>query len=248
VNLYADGTIVGDANYFNFTHVIENGTYTIDKQKGSMTAVFPDDVSYEIVRIGNYWSMDYTTGLGSGTASGKLTVITSSTPKHNVTFNLNDSDDSAEDIIEAYDGTSVAVPENPKRNGYTFTGWFTEPECETKYVFSTPVTGAFKLYAGWKAEEPIGDGIVFYADLDTFGTLTLLLNSDGTAETVGTGMLSGMGGASGTWTYEEGTDSYTVTGISAITAPSTFVDGTYTIKYDSGGGAINLEYAPPSGL
>ena len=43
----------------------------------------------------------------------------------------------------------AAEPAEPKRPGYTFTGWYTEEACETGYDFKNPVTGARTLYAGW---------------------------------------------------------------------------------------------------
>ena len=43
----------------------------------------------------------------------------------------------------------AAEPAEPKRPGYTFTGWYTEEACQTGYEFTSPVTGARTLYAGW---------------------------------------------------------------------------------------------------
>lgn len=47
------------------------------------------------------------------------------------------------------------------REGYLFTGWFTEAECTNLYDFSTPVTFDITLYAGW--EEVVNkDGVVIF--------------------------------------------------------------------------------------
>ena len=37
------------------------------------------------------------------------------------------------------------------KDGYIFTGWYTEKECKNKYDFSTAVEKDITLYAGWKA-------------------------------------------------------------------------------------------------
>ena len=39
----------------------------------------------------------------------------------------------------------------PTKDGYIFTGWYTEKECKNKYDFSTAVEKDITLYAGWKA-------------------------------------------------------------------------------------------------
>ena len=47
-------------------------------------------------------------------------------------------------------GYPVAAPAELPINGTKmFLGWFSDELCETPYVFTTPVTGAITLYAGW---------------------------------------------------------------------------------------------------
>mgnify|MGYP004649591489 CR=1 FL=1 len=41
----------------------------------------------------------------------------------------------------------------PERKGYTFDGWYKEPTCTTKWIFTTPVTGNLELYAKWTAKK-----------------------------------------------------------------------------------------------
>lgn len=50
-------------------------------------------------------------------------------------------------------GKVATEPTNPTKNGYTFTGWYTEKECKNKYNFSTAVEDNKTLYAGWDANQ-----------------------------------------------------------------------------------------------
>ena len=51
-------------------------------------------------------------------------------------------------------GDKVAKPADPTKEGYIFTGWFTNEDCTNAYDFDADVDGTqpeFTLYAGWKA-------------------------------------------------------------------------------------------------
>lgn len=63
--------------------------------------------------------------------------------------------------MESAGNNAVAAekPTDPTREGYEFTGWFTDPECTEPYDWSSLVTEAITLYAGWEyvggGEEPV---------------------------------------------------------------------------------------------
>ena len=60
---------------------------------------------------------------------------------HTVTFTV---DGEVVDTVEVKSGETVAEPVAPKKDGYTFDGWYLEGE---KYDFETPVTGDLALVA-----------------------------------------------------------------------------------------------------
>lgn len=43
----------------------------------------------------------------------------------------------------------ASEPTAPEATGYTFGGWYKEPECTTAFDFATPITGNITLYAKW---------------------------------------------------------------------------------------------------
>lgn len=47
--------------------------------------------------------------------------------------------------------TPVTAPADPTRDGYAFTGWYTDPACTQPYNFSANVSSRTTVYAGWKA-------------------------------------------------------------------------------------------------
>ena len=47
-------------------------------------------------------------------------------------------------------GGTVSKPTDPQKAGYRFTGWYTTPRKTGAYDFSSPVTAAVRLYAGWE--------------------------------------------------------------------------------------------------
>lgn len=58
-------------------------------------------------------------------------------------------------------GGKVAKPADPTREGYIFSGWFTDQDCATAYDFDAAVDGTepeLTLYAGWKAANQPGTG------------------------------------------------------------------------------------------
>ena len=73
-------------------------------------------------------------------------------PGYTVTF---DSKGGTDVAAQEYGyGDKLDLPEPPSREGYTFTGWYKDPNCETLWDMATDtVESDMDLYAGWQKNE-----------------------------------------------------------------------------------------------
>ena len=74
--------------------------------------------------------------------------------KQAVTVTFDSNEGTAVDSQLVPVGDKVAKPADPTKEGYTFSGWFTDKGCTNAYDFDADVDGTqpeFTLYAGWKA-------------------------------------------------------------------------------------------------
>lgn len=70
---------------------------------------------------------------------------------YKVIFELNDgTNKKVEQTVE--ENKTVKKIDNPKREGYTFDGWYTDKKGKTKYNFNDKVTKDMTLYAKWTKE------------------------------------------------------------------------------------------------
>lgn len=70
-----------------------------------------------------------------------------------VTVNFESNQGTAVDSQLVTVGSKVVKPADPTKEGYTFTGWFTDEDCTKAYDFDAAVDGTqpeFTLYAGWR--------------------------------------------------------------------------------------------------
>ena len=78
-------------------------------------------------------------------------------PEFTVSYNAGGG--SLVDSQTVAEGDTATKPQDPVREGYVFTGWYTDSGCTELFDFSTPITKNITLYAGWReAEEEDDDG------------------------------------------------------------------------------------------
>ncbi len=126
----------------------------------SYTLPTPTRTGYEF----NGWfsgSTQYTSGNWTGTSDVTLvaqwTVRTFDLTLYNierknvvVTFNYNYSGSPTSSIVSVEHGDVLSYPLEPTRDGYAFTGWYTNSSCTTRYDFTGTLADNITLYAGWK--------------------------------------------------------------------------------------------------
>lgn len=208
-----------------------------------------NEYASEMTLPANYQNFAFTTGAYSGgvsvTALDENTTISNTQLESSTSFTTQDASFSTliEVTFDAQGGTevpsvevsedgAVEEPEIPVKEGFTFTGWYTESACENLFDFSSPVTESMTLYAGWNS--------VPVAENDAFKTVENQILED---ETVAEGDTDVEGDA---LTYavetdvengilelsEDGTFSYTPN--DDFSGTDTF---TYVVKDENGGSA-----------
>lgn len=87
-------------------------------------------------------------------------VVACSTVKYEITFNSNGG--SAVAPIQVEEGKVAKAPNDPTREDYLFSGWYTSPELTgDAYGFSTEVTESFTLHAKWTLDAANAEYIRF---------------------------------------------------------------------------------------
>lgn len=55
------------------------------------------------------------------------------------------------DSVKVLYSETLEIEENPVKEGYRFTGWYTDPDCTNRFdIENDTVTSSMTLYAGWE--------------------------------------------------------------------------------------------------
>lgn len=60
--------------------------------------------------------------------------------------------------VEVFDGHKITLPSEPKKNGYTFEGWYTDAELTTPFDPNTKINKDMNLYAKWEEAGAVTPG------------------------------------------------------------------------------------------
>ncbi len=176
-----DGTISGGT--FN-SNVINNGTIT----GGTFNS--------NVINNGAITGGTFTDISGNGSISGENTTVNGAISggtiygpiKGNYTINgltvtfKNGNTDYAKQIVQS--GNKVTSITSPTKEGYTFTGWYTDETCTTLFDFdNTSITDDMTLYAGYSANDYTNDYTIIF-DTDGGSTIEPITQEYGTTITV----------------------------------------------------------------
>ena len=127
-------------------------------KKGSTIALPPNPTKADFVFAG--WFTDDDTFKNQFDAK---TVITANLtlyakwdlPEYTVTFNSKGGS-AVNAITNVKKGSTITLPPNPTKDGFTFDGWYTDDNTfKNQFDATTPVTADITLYAKWYAVAPV---------------------------------------------------------------------------------------------
>jgi uncharacterized protein (TIGR02145 family)/uncharacterized repeat protein (TIGR02543 family) len=124
-------------------------------------AIFPTQPLKTAHEFGGW----YTGVNGTGTEFTPSTVVTSNITvyakwaikQYKVTFNSQGGIPAISEQTINHGSVAAKPLPTPTKSGYTFSQWFTEPECATEWDFSTPITSTRTLYAKWLIKDCDGN-------------------------------------------------------------------------------------------
>ena len=145
-------TIGTSENGSNYT---QKSICTISGKSGDVLS-FMEDINTSAKYLRLYFNKGSNVGLGQLVVYTKSSVYQNyttecglATKTHTITFNSDGGSAVESQTIE--EGNTATEPKEPDKTGYTFSGWYTEPECTTAFDFATPITSDIILYAKWVA-------------------------------------------------------------------------------------------------
>lgn len=135
-----------------FAVLFSDGKYAVTDEETAK-----DDAAYSVTNADG--TVVYFTDAQSANNYAQESGAAPKVLKVTVTFDSNQGTAVVSQLVAV--GGKVAKPADPTKEGYTFTGWFTDQDCATAYDFDAAVDGAepeLTLYAGWKAATQPGTG------------------------------------------------------------------------------------------
>lgn len=104
-----------------------------------------------------------------------------STPSISYIVSFNTNGGSAIKSITLKSGSQLNLPDNPIREGYVFTGWFLDKDCEREVNLAVfRVVSNTTIFAGWESVETYRHHVIFDENIKN-GTLKVISPEDGRA-------------------------------------------------------------------
>ncbi len=157
---------IGSSNLFDFGY-FDSESYYCGFFVGGSSVDFPSFAPWYGV---SYLCAGLDVGFAENYIGGRLAFVydadsASSETTHTITFETFEG--TAIESMTVADGGTFDAPDDPKKSGYVFAGWYTDEKFTAKYVFTDPVKTDFTLYAKWYTvltfnSSPSADGIFVY--------------------------------------------------------------------------------------
>lgn len=125
-----------DSGYFN----VSNNYY------GSSGCIIfrPSDINYNFYKDDDRFHVEIT-GTSKGTIAYDVHFFEVG---HTVSFETNGGTEIAP--IEVKNKSTIQLPSNPKKEGFIFNGWYTDPEFYSPFYSNRPIENDLTLYAKWR--------------------------------------------------------------------------------------------------
>lgn len=164
--------------------------------------------------------------------------VSAEKPTFTISFSYNYDGAPANRTVSVAEDSTVTAP-TVTRTGWTFVAWYTDPDCTTAYLMTTPVTSAFTLYAGWVIHKNIT------YDLNYAGAPSATVQSypHGTVPTVLTGVTRANYTFGGWYTDTDCTMPYTASALTSnITVYARWLANAFdvTFSYNYTGSPANI--------
>ena len=177
---------------------------------------------------------------GTITGNGSLTLKLYYTRKtYTVSFQTNSTATISNLTGQLY-GATITKPNDPAKQGYTFSGWYKEAALTTPWTFaSDTVQDTTTLYAKWTANTDTPYSVNYYLQ-DTNGTTYTLQETvakTGTTATTGTSEAKTYTGFTENTTKSERLPEGTILADGSLVLKRYYDRNTYTLTFNANGGA-----------
>lgn len=140
-----------DTHKVTFFNGYPGGGYFTEKVKDGETVAEPNDPQRD-----GYTFKGWTTDYEGNEPYDFSVVVTENIDIYGqwikdvniVTFKFNT--DQGDSVVTVANGAKVSAPEDPIREGYSFTGWYLDALCTEEYDFNAAVNDDIVLYCGWQ--------------------------------------------------------------------------------------------------
>ncbi|MGX8705021.1 MAG: InlB B-repeat-containing protein [bacterium] len=147
------------------TFTMEGGTLIVTYADGSSDEIPMTAPSVAVKEPGLKASGTKTVQLKVGGKNARFTVSVANN-SFQVTYDLNYDGAPAAEQVETVKGEK-AEDKQPTRDGYTFAGWYVDPDFTAPFDFKTSITGDVNLYALWTRDGAENAAVTF--DYDYYG-------------------------------------------------------------------------------